>query len=322
MKRILAVILVIGISSWVAAQSDHTVTRSMVDRWMTELSNWGRWGKDDERGTLNLVTPDRLRKALSEARDGFSVSLSHDYIKERAEDAPSPFVQEILDLTTPPFVSDRYTVAYHGYTHSHMDAICHDSANGKLYNGHDRSSAVTVMGCTKLGINNFKQGIVARGVLVDLPRLKGAPYLEPGAAIYVDDLEAWEKRANIKIGPGDVMLVRTGRWARRAEKGAWAASRGSAGLHASVLPWLKARDVAMIGSDYANDVLPSGVDGVSLPIHQVALVAMGMPLFDNLDLEAVAEEAASRRRWVFLVVAAPLAVQNGTGSPLNPLAIF
>src|SRR5262245_39209542 len=317
MKRILALTLAIGIPSWVGAQSDHTVTRSMVDRWMSELSNWGRWGKGDERGTLNLVTPDRRRKALSIVRDGFSVSLSHDYIKERAEDATSPFVHEILGLETRQFVSDRDTVAYHGYTHSHMDAICHDSADGKLYNGHERALAVTAAGCAKLGINNFKQGIIARGVLVDVPSLKGVAYLEPGAAVYADDLEAWEKRANFRIGPGDVMLVRTGRWARRTEKGAWATSRGSAGLHASVLPWLKARDVAMIGSDYANDVLPSRVDGVSLPIHQVALVAMGMPLFDNLDLETVAKEAASRRRWVFLVVAAPLAVENGTGSPLN-----
>jgi kynurenine formamidase len=305
-----------------SAQTDHTVTKVMVDRWMTDLSNWGRWGKDDERGTLNLLTPERRRKALAAARDGTSVSLSHDYIAERAEDVTSPFGHEILGLATPPFVSDRYTIAYHGYAHSHMDAICHDSSDGKLYNGFERAAVVTAQGCTKLGINNFKQGIVARGVLVDVARLKGVKYLEPGTPIYVEDLEAWERQARVKVGAGDILLVRNGRWARRAEKGAWATSREGSGLHASVLPWLKSRDVAMIGSDNTNDVLPSRVDGVSQPIHQVALVAIGMPIFDNLDLDAVAAEAARRNRWEFLIVTAPLAVKNGTGSPLNPTAIF
>lgn len=304
------------------AQTDHTVTKAMVDRWMRDLSNWGRWGKDDERGTLNLLTPERRRRALAAARDGASVSLSHDYIKERAEDATSPFGHEILGLATPPFVGDRYTIAYHGYAHSHMDSICHNSLDGKLYNGLERAAVVTAQGCTKLGINNFKQGIVARGVLIDVARLKGVKYLEPGTPIYVEDLEAWERQANVEVGAGDIMLVRNGRWARRAEKGAWATSREGSGLHASVLPWLKSRDVAMIGSDNVNDVLPSRVDGVSQPIHQVVLVAMGMPLFDNLDLDAVAAEAGRRNRWVFLAVTAPLAVENGTGSPLNPLAIF
>lgn len=304
------------------ATADHTVTKAQVDRWMTELANWGRWGKDDERGTLNLLTPERRKAAMASARDGFSVSLSHDYITDRAEDATSPFGHEILGLATPPFISDRYTIAYHGYAHSHMDAICHDSADGKLYNGFERSVVVTSQGCTKLGVNNFKQGIVARGVLMDIARLKGVPYLEPGTPIYVEDLEGWMTRAKIRVGAGDIVLVRNGRWARRAEKGPWATSREGAGLHASVLPWLKSHDVAMIGSDNVNDVLPSRVEGVSQPIHQVVLVAMGMPIFDNLDLEAVAAEAARRGRWEFLLVTAPLAVKNGTGSPLNPLAIF
>ena len=200
-----------------SAQTDHTVTKAMVDRWMTDLSNWGRWGKDDERGTLNLVTPERRRNALAAARDGASVSLSHDYIKEPAEDATSPFGHEILGLATPPFVSDRYTIAYHGYAHSHMDAICHDSFDGKLYNGFERAAVVTAQGCAKLGIDNFKQGIVARGVLIDVARLKGVKYLEPGTPIYVDDLEAWEKQMKVKVGAGDIVLVRNGRWVRRAE---------------------------------------------------------------------------------------------------------
>jgi kynurenine formamidase len=167
-----------------------------------------------------------------------------------------------------------------------------------------------------------KQGVVTRGVLVDIARLRGVEYLEPGTAIYVEDLEAWERETGIRIGQGDVLLVRAGRWARRADEGAWATARLGAGLHVSVAPWLHERGVAMLGSDYINDVVPSGVDGIGLPIHQLTLVSMGLWLFDNLDLERVAEVAAEQGRWEFMLVAAPLAVPGGTGAPLNPVAIF
>jgi kynurenine formamidase len=320
----IAATLVLALCAIPSAQSrsDREVTKATVDRWMTELSNWGRWGKEDQRGTLNLVTRERSRRALTLAKDGVSVSLSHPYIEQKADDATSPFGHEMQGVDTGgPFVSDRFTISYHGFAHSHMDSLCHMSHEGKMYNGFPRTE-VTSDGCAKLAITNFAQGIVARGVLMDIARLKGVKYLEPGTPIYVEDLEAWEKQAKIKVGPGDIVFVRNGRWARRAASGPWQASRQAAGLHASVAPWLKFREVAMLGSDNISDVLPSGVEGVSMPIHQVALVALGMPLFDNLDLEAVADEAARRSRWEFLLVAAPLAVSTATGSPLNPLAIF
>mgnify|MGYP003323636702 FL=1 len=157
---------------------------------------------------------------------------------------------------------------------------------------------------------------------MDIARLKGVDYLDPETPIYVDDLEAWERESGVRVEPGDIVFVRSGRWARRADVGPWATSEQSSGLHASVAPWLRERGVAMLGGDGTNDVMPSGVDGVAQPIHQLTIVAMGMPLFDNLDLEAVAAEAARQNRWEFLLVAAPLAMDGGTGSPLNPLAIF
>jgi len=305
------------------AESGHTVTKAMVDSWMTELSNWGRWGKDDERGTLNLLTPERTKRAVALVKDGISVSLSHNYIEQKADDVTYEFVREMIPINpTGQFVSDRYSVRYHGYAHTHMDALCHDSYEGKLYNGFPRSTVTEAGGCANAGITNVKQGIVGRGVLIDIARLKGLPYLEPSTPIYVEDIEAWERQAKIKVRPGDVLLLRTGRWARRTERGPWETRQQSAGLHASVLPWLRARDVAILGCDSVSDVLPSGVEGVVQPIHQFTLVALGMPLFDNMDLEAVATEAAKRRRWEFLFMAAPLAVEHGTGSPLNPLAIF
>jgi kynurenine formamidase len=308
-------------SASLLAQPSHTVTKDTVDRWMTELSNWGRWGKDDQRGTINLITPDRSRRAATLVKSGVSVSLAHTLIEERAADATSPFVHEMQPVGAGDFVGDRYSVSFHGYGHSHMDSLCHMAHDGKMYNGFDRSTT-TLQGCGKLAISNFKQGIVARGVLLDIARLKGVPYLEPGVPIYAEDLEAWMKQAHLTVGPGDVVFIRNGRWARRAVTGAWATSQTGAGLHASALPWIKSHDVAMLGSDTVNDVLPSQVAGVAEPIHQVTLVAMGMPIFDNLDLEAVADEAARLGRWEFLFTAAPLVVETGTGSPLNPLAIF
>ena len=319
-----SVLLLVGLASQpLLAQDSPEVTEAMVTQWMTDLSNWGRWGDDDQLGTLNLITAEKRLEAISLARVGTSVSLSHNYLKERAADATSPFVHEMSGIGGPgAFVSDRYSISYHGYAHSHLDALCHMMYEGRLYNGYVRDDEVTESGCNKLAIINFKQGIVTRGILMDIARLKGVEYLEPGMAIYVEDLEAWERAAGIRVGSGDVVLVRSGRWARRAEVGPWATGREAAGLHASVVPWLHERGVAILGSDDTSDVRPSRVEGHTQPVHQLMLVALGTPLFDNLDLEAVAAEAARQGRWEFMLVAAPLAVEGGTGSPLNPLAIF
>jgi kynurenine formamidase len=309
-------------ASVAAAQDSAAVTAETVRLWFEEVSNQGRWGVDDERGTLNLITPEHRVRAAELVREGITVSLSHDYIKEEAADATSPWGHELLGSGTGAFLSDRYTIAYHGFAHSHMDALCHNSFEGLMYNGIPRTTVEPEAGCTALGITAAKQGVVTRGVLVDMARLKGVDYLEPGTGIYVEDLEAWERETGITVGPGDVVLVRNGRWARREVEGPWATGRDAAGLHASVAPWLHERGVAMLGSDYTNDMLPSGIEGISMPIHLLTLVAMGMPLFDNLDLEALAETAAEQNRWEFMLVAAPLAVPGGTGAPLNPLAIF
>jgi kynurenine formamidase len=217
---------------------------------------------------------------------------------------------------------DRYAVSYHGYAHSHIDALCHILYKDQTYNGYARADVNTDKGCTKLGIDNLKNGVITRGVLVDIARLKGVPYLEPGTAIYVEDLEAWEKKAGVKIGSGDALLLRTGRWARRAAVGPWNVGQSAAGLHASVATWLKARGVALLGSDAAEDVTPSRVEGVALPIHTLCITAMGINLLDNQDLESVAGTAARLNRWDFMLTIAPVPVVGGTGFPLNALATF
>jgi kynurenine formamidase len=299
------------------AQSDHKLTKADIDRWMTELSNWGRWGKDDQLGTLNLITPAKRREAAALVREGYSISMSHNVLTERAADNESPFVHTMLPRAGT-FQMDNFNVSFHGMGQTHLDAFCHASYQGKTYNG-VAADQITAEGCPRNSVLAIKAGILTRGVIIDIARLKGAEYLEPGTPIYPEDLAAWEKQTGVKVSPGDAVFVRSGRWAMRAAKGPGIAF---AGLHASCARWLHDRGVAVLGGDADPEVIPSQVEGVSAPMHLMALVAMGLPLFDECDLEDLGREAAKRKRWVFQFMAAPLAVAGGTGSPINPIATY
>lgn len=294
-----------------------------VEGLVKELSNWGRWGADDQLGTLNLITPAKRVAAAALVKEGVSVSLAHPLLTEPAADSPSAFEHKMVvtPTATNPWAVDSIGVVFHGFGHSHIDALCHLSHNGQYYNGNTIAD-VTDAGCAKGAIANIGDGIFTRAVLMDIPRLKNQKWLEPGTPVYVEDLEAWEKVAGIKVGSGDAVLLRTGRWTRRAELGPWSAADGFAGFHASTVKWFKERDVAIVGTDGGLDVYPSGVEGVGAPVHMLVLVALGMPILDTMDFEAVANAAAERQRWEFLLTAAPLRVPTGTGSPLNPIATF
>ena len=178
-----------------------------------EISNWGRWGKDDQLGTMNLVTDAKRRQAAALVKNGIAVSLSHDLVTEKVADMPNPF-----ELTGG---GSTFKYSFHSTTHSHLDAICQFDYKGQLYNGHNIKDTKSEKGCTTLGVEALKHGLTTRGILIDIPRLRGLKYLEPGTAVYPEDIEAWEKKAGIKIGAGDAIFLRTGRWARRAEKGPW-----------------------------------------------------------------------------------------------------
>ena len=300
----------------------RTVTAEQYARWKTELSNWGRWGATDEIGALNLITPEKRRQAAGLVRDGVSVSLASDADTVQAVDNPQPY-----EVTMQSIASDRIAVSYHGITHTHLDSLAHINEQGVFYNGYKpEEAAVLARGHAKNSIHNVKNGVFTRGILIDIPRLKRVPYLEPGTPIYVEDLEAWEKEAGIRVSAGDALFVRTGVWARRQAVGPWLRGRAeggrSAGLHPSVIPWLKARDVALLGSDHPQYVSPGETGAPRGAVHDFALVYLGVHLFDNCDLEALAEAAAARNRWEFLLTAAPLPIRGGTGSPLNPIATF
>jgi len=313
-------LVVVAVAVTVAGQTPSRAPRNAAefDELFQRVKNWGRWGTDDQLGSANLITPAKRKQAIALARTGTSVSLAHNPLTERADDNSNPFEHTMLRGNN----MDRYAVSYHGYAHSHIDALCHILYKDQTYNGYARADVNTDKGCTRLGIQNLKAGLVTRGVLVDIPRLRNLPYLEPGTAIYTEDLEAWEKKSGIKIAPGDAVLLRTGRWARREKLGPWNVGQSAAGLHASVAPWIKARGVSLLGSDAAEDVTPSLVEGVALPIHTLMITGLGVNLLDNQDLEALGETAARLNRWEFMLTINPMPVAGGTGFPLNAIAMF
>lgn len=318
MQRLLATIIAIAIPVTVATQ--QPVTRAQFERWKTELSNWGRWGKDDQIGALNLITPAKRRQAAALVREGFSVSLSRDADTQKAIDNPDPFEHSMITTGT-----DRMGVIPHGVAHTHLDSLAHINYDGVFYNGYKPDpDAVMKNGHARNSILNLKNGIFTRGILIDLPRLKGVPYLEPGTPVYASDIEAWEKVAGVKVSAGDALFIRTGRWARRAKTGPFDTNRTArrSGPSGSMIPWLRQRDVALLGGDTPPSVAPSDVEGDTGAVHDFALVYLGVHIFDNCDLEALAEAAAARKRWEFLLTVAPLAIPGATGSPANPIATF
>jgi kynurenine formamidase len=285
------------------------------------LSNWGRWGQEDQLGALNLITPDVTAAAAATVRSGRTVSCARALDTRPAADNPTPVAHHMTGTFSEGYGADYVALAPHGFATSHIDALCHIFHEGKLFNGYDAES-VTAHGATRLGIHQLHAGIVTRGVLLDIPALRGADALEPGEPVYPDDLEAAEARAGLTVRAGDALLVRTGRWRWREEHGPWNLGSRAAGLDASCLPWLHARDVAVLGSDGVSDVAPSRVDGVPMPIHTVAIVALGLHLMDNLDFDALSTACAAEGRWEFLLVVAPLVLRRGTASPVNPIALF
>jgi len=220
----------------ISTATGHTVTPDQYERWKKDLSNWGRWGKDDQIGALHLITPAKRKQAAALVKEGFSISMSGDADTVKAVDNPNPYELKMLTIGT-----DEIAVNYHGIAHTHLDSLAHLNDNGVFYNGYkpDRD-AVLSRGHEKNSIHNVKNGIFTRGILIDIPRLKGVPYLEPGTPIYAEDLEAWEKKAGVKVSAGDALFVRTGVWARRKAVGPWLRGRApggkSAGLDPSVIP--------------------------------------------------------------------------------------
>lgn len=298
-----------------------------VDAMFQQLNNWGRWGADDQRGALNLISAAKLKQAASLVREGVSVSCSLPLNTTGGADNTSPVVHLMVaagDIEGAGASFDYFAIAPHGIAHTHLDALCHVFYRGQMYNGFP-ASRVTSRGALANSIESGIDGIVSRGVLLDIPRLLGKQWLEPGETIYVEDLEAAEKAQRLEVQEGDILLVRTGRHLRKASTGEIETREGMAGLHMSCMPWLRERGVALLGCDGVSDVRPSGLPAGPaslLPVHILTIAAMGIHLLDNAQLDDLAGVCSRYERWEFQLTLAPLRLLRGTASPVNPIAVF
>jgi len=302
------------------APSRPLVSEAQFEAWQTELSNWGRWGKDDQLGTLNLITPAKRMAALALVKEGVPVSLSTNGFTEKAVDVPCP-LEWAMTSKTDIGATDRVAFpCIHGAASTHIDSLAHTFFRNKMWNGYDSAALVTMAkGAEKNSVMPMKDGIVTRAVLYDIARLKGVPYLAPGDRIFPEDMEAWERKAGVRVGPGDALVLRWGRYGRRAQLGP---EEGAAGFDNSILPWLKQRDVALVIWETAGYTPQPAGDLFRNAVHNFIQAILGIHVLDRADLEALGEASASRNRWEFMLTVNPLALPNATGSPVNPIAVF
>ncbi len=292
------------------------------------LSNWGRWGDEDERGTINLITPERLVEAAKLVRRGaiFDLGIPFD------GNGPQPGGGRInpVRLMSETGADQDYPGGFHYaddyvfmplQSASQWDGLAHVHYDDHLYNGFP-SSDVSPHGAKHCSIDKMAKGIVGRGVLLDIARLKGVDWLQAGEVITPDDLDAAAERQGVTVGPGDILLFRTG-WRTKfvREKDANAFMAGEPGLGLACAEWLHAHDVAALGSDnWAIEVLPGENDDV-FAVHMVLIRDMGMTLGEILDLDELAADCEADGVWEFLLTAPPIKFTAAVGSPINPLAI-
>jgi len=291
------------------------------------LNNRGRWGDADERGTLNYITPDKVVAAAALVKSGRSISMSIPIDKTAGPDNAHPAIHYMAQLhedAEAGFATDFLGMQFHGDCHTHIDALCHISYGGLLYNGKPAAS-VTSAGAGRMDVTAFAEGVIGRGVLIDAARHRGVKWLEPGEAVTAAEIEAIEESSGVRLGEGDIMLFRTGQYRRRLEKGPWnvgAGGEGRAGLDPYSLLLLHERKVAAFLPEGDGEVAPSYVEGLDSPIHVLQVAAMGMLCADSLQLEELAAACVEENRYEFLVCVAPLRLPGGTGCPFNPIAVF
>jgi kynurenine formamidase len=312
----------------------QTLTESDVVKMMDSLSNWGRWGADDQLGTLNFITPAKRLQAARLVRDGVPVTCARPITTDIAADTtfqPMRFMVdsgEGRDTCSPERVLERRGAAefigmvFHGYTITHVDTPAHYFWKGRIYNGRSCNVVTSREGAQAESVELLHDGVVSRGVLLDVAALKGR-WLESGEGVMPEDLDAAEKAQSVHVEPGDILLIRTGYYGRRLAQGPRNPLKdGSPAAHVACAPWFRERGVAMLGTDTHNDVSPLPYPRLGNALHIVSLVAMGLWLIDNGNLEDLAAACQSRGRWEFMLTLAPLRLQATTGSPVNPIALF
>jgi len=307
-------------------------TASEVAALFERTKRWGQWGPEDQRGALNFISPTEVRAAAASVRFGESIGCGLPLSTIEGVDNPSPAQHHMIaDGSTQPMVTsaglecslDFLGVSCHGMSVSHLDAFCHVFVDGLMWNGKPATD-VGPTGAAYNDVSASSDGIVGRGVLLDIPRWLGRPWLEPDEVVTPDELDACAHAQGVSVRRGDVVLVTTGRQARRAAAGPWNPSDpGLAGLHHDCVEWVFDREIAVLGGDGVSDPLPGTRNGGwPMPLHQCCLVGMGVHLLDNLALEQLAKRCDAHAAWSFLFCAGPLNMSGATGSAVNPTAIL
>jgi kynurenine formamidase len=297
------------------------------DRLFDKLKNWGRWGADDELGTLNFIGDAEVAQAAKLAKTGRRVPLGRFLDTVAGPDNGRPALHYMTHMgdrgaDQSSYYADFIGVDFHGHSASHIDALPHVAYKGLLYNGKRAADVFGSGGSSFAPISRLSRGVVTRGVLLDAARAQGLDWIDPPCALEADDLEAIASKLEVEVRRGDAVLLRTGQVRRRQAKGAWDPELGEAGLAISGVEWLAEKEVALLGSDGDSDSRPSPVAGLGGPVHVLVINAMGMCLLDNQDLESLSEACSEVGTYEFLLVVAPLMISGGTGSPVNPIAVL
>jgi kynurenine formamidase len=288
----------------------------------TERNNWGRWGDDDEKGAINLITPEKRLQAVGLVQSGRTVSVSRFWPKTPGALNPQPaqHFTQWFDRGEGGGAVDYYGIMYHGYSTTHVDALCHVWDTNGMWNGRKHDDVFTPSGTTFGDITAWQDGIITRGVLLDVPKFRGQPYVTIDNPVTGPELEEVAKSQGVEVTPGDALIVYSGREAwQAANSDDYMGRPPSPGLHASCSMFIRDHDVSLLGWDMM-DAAPNEYE-LPWPVHAV-LYSFGVCLMDNSLLQPLAEACAEEGRYEFMLMVLPLPVQGGTGSPVNPVAMF
>jgi kynurenine formamidase len=306
------------------------VTRAEFDEVFRACSNWGVWGPDDERGAANYITAEIVREAAGLIRSGRVVSCSWALDTHAGPDNPKPVLHHMTilqdvhlgDSGDTRFTGDFVGIEFHGEAHSHIDALCHVAYKGRTHNGFPIDQVANSLGASKQTVDVIHEGLVGRGVLIDMPGLRGTTWIEPGEAVMADEIEAALSAQGLDLRQGDIVFFRTGHSRKRMEEGPWDSAESKAGIHPTAMPLFHRAKTAAMGFDGDGEAVPASCEGISHAIHVLGVNAMGLYFLDNLFLEDLVQACEREGRFEFYCVIAPLRLAAGTGSPVNPIAIL
>src|SRR5689334_5460987 len=304
-----------------ATSRARDLTDAELEAMFRRCSNAGKWGPNDELGTLNYITPARRIAAAKLVKTGDVVSVARDLTTRASKTNAEPVVHKMAAIDpNGPVATDSFSIAPHGMVVTHMDALCHFSWKDQYYNGRKRSDTLTANGAKWGSIYAQRHGIFTRGVLLDVAAARGVRWYNSDEYVTVADFEAAEKRQRVRVGTGDAIFVRTGMERMEAEQGEQDIYP-RAGLHAECAEWMHTRQVSVYGGD-CIEKLPYPSESFTSAVHMIVLASMGLPILDWPALTELAATCERLKRWDYLLTTAPLRLPGGTASPINPLALF